>query len=87
MDRYPEHRFVSSFAQQYKWLVQLYHPVFERVRQKVLEGKFYPIGGSWVENDANMASDVALARQLIFGQRCFESRFGLRNRGVAWLLD
>ncbi|KAI0287851.1 glycoside hydrolase family 38 protein [Russula brevipes] len=86
MERYPEHRFVSSSAQQYKWLEQLYPPLFERVRQKVLEGKFYPIGGSWVENDANMPSGEALARQLTYGQRYFESRFGLRSR-VAWLPD
>ena len=86
MDRYPEHRFASSSAQQYKWLEQLYPPLFERVREKVLAGKFYPIGGSWVENDANMPSGEALSRQLIFGQRYFESRFGLRSR-VAWLPD
>lgn len=86
MDRYPEHRFGSSSAQQYKWLEQLYPPLFERVRQKVLEGKFYPIGGSWVENDANMPSGEALARQLIYGQRYFESRFGMRSR-VGWLPD
>ena len=86
MDRYPEHRFASSSAQQYKWLEQLYPPLFERVREKVLAGKFYPIGGSWVENDANMPSGEALSRQLIFGQRYFESRFGLRSH-VAWLPD
>ncbi|KAH9037516.1 glycoside hydrolase family 38 protein [Lactarius pseudohatsudake] len=86
MDRYPEHRFACSSAQQFKWLEQLYPPLFERVREKVLEGKFYPIGGSWVENDANMPSGEALSRQLIFGQRYFESRFGKRSR-VAWLPD
>ncbi|KAI9449033.1 glycosyl hydrolases family 38 N-terminal domain-containing protein [Lactarius psammicola] len=86
MDRYPEHRFACSSAQQFKWLEQLYPPLFERVREKVLEGKFYPIGGSWVENDANMPSGEALSRQLIFGQRYFESRFGRRSR-VAWLPD
>ncbi|KAF8259316.1 glycosyl hydrolases family 38 N-terminal domain-containing protein [Lactarius quietus] len=86
MDRYPEHRFACSSAQQFKWLEQLYPPLFERVREKVVSGQFYPIGGSWVENDANMPSGEALARQLIFGQRYFESRFGKRSR-VAWLPD
>jgi alpha-mannosidase len=33
-----------------------------------------------------MPSGEALARQLIFGQRYFESRFGMRSR-VAWLPD
>ncbi|KAH9970022.1 glycosyl hydrolases family 38 N-terminal domain-containing protein [Lactifluus volemus] len=83
MERYPEHRFASSSAQQYKWLEQLYPPL---LREMVRAGKFCPIGGSWVENDANMPSGEALARQLIFGQRYFESRFGMRSR-VAWLPD
>jgi Glycosyl hydrolases family 38 N-terminal domain len=83
MERYPEHRFASSSAQQYKWLEQLYPPL---LREMGRAGKFCPIGGSWVENDANMPSGEALARQLIFGQRYFESRFGMRSR-VEWLPD
>ena len=43
----------------------------------MLEGMFHPIGGSWVENDANMPSGEALARQLFVGKRHFESRFGI----------
>ncbi|KAI0032015.1 glycoside hydrolase family 38 protein [Vararia minispora EC-137] len=86
MDRYPEHRFACSQAQQYKWLEQLYPPLFERVKEKVLAGKFHPVGGSWVENDANMPSGEALSRQFIFGQRYFESRFGMRCE-TAWLPD
>ncbi|KAK7464842.1 Glycoside hydrolase, 38 vacuolar alpha mannosidase [Stygiomarasmius scandens] len=86
MDRYPEHRFSCSQAQQYKWLEQLYPPLFERVKEKVLEGKFHPVGGSWVENDSNMPSGEALVRQFVFGQRFFESRFGKRCE-TAWLPD
>ncbi|KAI0632608.1 glycosyl hydrolases family 38 N-terminal domain-containing protein [Trametes polyzona] len=86
MDRFPEHRFTCSQAQQYKWLEQLYPPLFERVKEKIQEGKFHPVGGSWVENDSNMPSGEALARQFIFGQRYFESRFGVRCK-TAWLPD
>ncbi|KZV60805.1 glycoside hydrolase family 38 protein [Peniophora sp. CONT] len=86
MDRYPEHRFACSQAQQYKWLEQLYPPLYEKVKEKVLDGRFHPIGGSWVENDANMPSGEALVRQFTFGQRYFESRFGQRCR-TAWLPD
>lgn len=108
MERYPEHRFVASQAQQYKWLEQvksflfppachtllnyqfpfhkLYPPLFERVKAKVQSGQFHLIGGSWVENDTNMPSGEALARQMIFGQRYFESRFGKRC-DTAWLPD
>jgi alpha-mannosidase len=86
MERYPEHRFTCSSAQQYKWLEQLYPPLFDRVKEKVLQGKFHTIGGSWVENDSNMPSGEALIRQFLFGQRYFESRFGKRC-DTAWLPD
>ncbi|KAH8115672.1 glycoside hydrolase family 38 protein [Phellopilus nigrolimitatus] len=86
MERYPEHRFTCSQAQQFKWLEQLYPPLFERVKEKILSGQFHPVGGSWVENDCNMPSGEALARQMIFGQRYFQSRFGIRCE-TAWLPD
>ena len=60
--------------------------MFERVKAKILEGKFHPVGGSWVENDANMPSGEGLARQFILGQRFFQSRFGIRCK-TAWLPD
>ncbi|KAH9926632.1 glycoside hydrolase family 38 protein [Epithele typhae] len=86
MERFPEHRFTCSQAQQFKWLEQQYPPLFKRIKDKVAEGKFHVVGGSWVENDSNMPSGEALARQFIFGQRYFESRFGIRCN-TAWLPD
>lgn len=66
--------------------LKLYPPLFERVKAKVQSGQFHLIGGSWVENDSNMPSGEALARQMIFGQRYFQSRFGKRC-DTAWLPD
>jgi len=86
LERYPEHRFVASQAQQFKWLEQLYPSVFDRVKSKVKEGSFQPIGGSWVEHDTNMPSGESLVRQFIYGQRYFESRFGSRCT-TFWLPD
>jgi alpha-mannosidase len=56
MDRYPEHRFTCSQAQQYKWLKRYYPYVFDRVKEKIKQGTFQPVGGSWVEHDTNMPS-------------------------------
>ncbi|EGN94808.1 glycoside hydrolase family 38 protein [Serpula lacrymans var. lacrymans S7.3] len=86
MERYPEHRFACSQAQQFKWLEQQYPPLFERVREKVKSGQFHLIGGAWVENDGNMPSGEALVRQFLYGQKYFESRFGKRCE-TAWLPD
>ncbi|KAF8512088.1 glycoside hydrolase family 38 protein [Hysterangium stoloniferum] len=86
MERYPEHRFACSSAQQYKWLEQLYPPLFTRVKEKIVSGQFHPVGGQWLESDGNMPSGEAFARQFIFGQRYFQSRFGVRCE-TAWLPD
>jgi alpha-mannosidase len=86
LDRYPEHRFVASQAQQYKWLEQDYPSLFDRVKAKVKKGTFHPIGGSWVEHDTNMPSGESLVRQFIHGQRFFESHFGERCT-TFWLPD
>ncbi|EJD05282.1 glycoside hydrolase family 38 protein [Fomitiporia mediterranea MF3/22] len=86
MNRYPEHRFAASSAQQYKWLEQLYPKAFENVKAKIKSGQFHIVGGSWVENDGNMPSGEGLIRQFLFGQRYFESRFGVRCE-TAWLPD
>ena len=86
MDRYPEHRFTCSQAQQFKWLKQYYPTVFDRVKRWVRKGHFQPIGGSWVEHDTNMPSGESLVRQFLYGQRFFESHFGNRCT-TFWLPD
>ncbi|WWD21813.1 hypothetical protein CI109_106301 [Kwoniella shandongensis] len=79
MDRYPEHRFAATQAQQYKWVEQLYPQLFSRIKERVSTGHFQPVGCTWVEMDVNMPSGEALCRQFLYGQRYFESRFGIRS--------
>ncbi|KAJ9142052.1 Alpha-mannosidase [Pleurostoma richardsiae] len=86
MEQYPELNFACSQAQQYKWLKELYPYVFDRVKAKVKSGQFHPIGGSWVEHDTNMPSGESLVRQFLYGQRFFESHFGIRCQ-TFWLPD
>ncbi|TKA51106.1 hypothetical protein B0A53_05892 [Rhodotorula sp. CCFEE 5036] len=86
MERYPEHRFVASQAQQFKWLEQEYPQLFKKVKAKVVDGQFLPIGGMWVESDQLLPSGESLARQFLYGQRYFKSRFGQYCR-VFWLPD
>ncbi|WWD20554.1 hypothetical protein CI109_105030 [Kwoniella shandongensis] len=79
IDRYPEHRFSATQAQQFKWLEELYPTLFQRLKEKVSEGTFQPLGATWVEMDTNMPSGEALVRQFLYGQRYYESRFGFRS--------
>ncbi|KAJ1968364.1 Glycoside hydrolase, 38 vacuolar alpha mannosidase, partial [Dimargaris verticillata] len=86
LEQYPEFTFAASQAQQFKWLKELYPEVFQQVQAKAQEGRFIPIGGTWVEMDCNMPSGEALVRQFMFGQRFFEKHFGKRCK-VFWLPD
>ncbi|KAJ6546194.1 glycoside hydrolase family 38 protein [Mycena vulgaris] len=86
MERYGEHRFACSQAQQFKWLEQQYPTLFTRLSEQVRAGKFHPIGGAWVEHDANLPSGEALVRQLLLGQRYFQAKFGVRCE-TGWLPD
>ncbi|KAJ3105673.1 Glycoside hydrolase, 38 vacuolar alpha mannosidase [Phlyctochytrium bullatum] len=70
----PKLQFVASQAQQFEWVERDYPDVFERMLARAKEGKFLPIGGTWVEMDTNVPTGEALVRQFLYGQRYFESR-------------
>jgi alpha-mannosidase len=86
IDRYPDFHFNQSSAQVYSWMEQDDPPLFEKIRTQVKAGRWEPIGGMWVEPDGNLLSGESWVRQLLFGQRYFESRFG-RRVNVTWLPD
>ena len=60
--------------------------IFERVKKRVEEGRWEPVGGSWVESDCQIPSGESMVRQMLYGQRYFQKHFGHRSR-VAWLPD
>ena len=86
MDVYPEYRFVCSQAAQYEWMEQQYPALFERISERVARGQWQPVGAMWVEADMNLPSGESLVRQMVYGQRYFESRFGARCKEV-WIPD
>jgi alpha-mannosidase len=86
LDRYSEFRFNQSSAQIYE-LVETDDPdLFEHVRAKIAAGVWEPIGGMWVEPDANMTAGESLVRQLLYGQRYFAEKFGFTH-SVCWMPD
>lgn len=70
---------VSGLLLMAEWVEELYPGLFERIKSKVSEGLFQPLGATWVEMDTNMPSGEALIRQFLYGQRFYESRFGFRS--------
>ncbi|WP_448721406.1 alpha-mannosidase [Microbacterium natoriense] len=86
LEEQPAFQYGMSSAQQYAWLKEHRPEVYARVKAAVAEGRFLPLGGMWVESDTVMPSGESLVRQFQYGQRFFESEFGIRSKGV-WLPD
>jgi alpha-mannosidase len=84
MAKYPDMHFAASSAQYYVWLEQRDPKLLARIQALAREGRWHPVGGWWVESDANIPSGESLVRQALYGQRTYMRLFGRPSR-VAWL--
>ena len=86
MDSDPDYKFVCSQAQQYAWIEEDHpHPLPTASSRRPLPGSGCR-SGMWVEPDMNLPSGESIVRQIVQGQRYFESRFGRRCSEV-WIPD
>ena len=86
MDEDPDFTYAMSSAQQYEWLEDEHPDLFERMKARIAEGRFIPVGGMWVESDNMIPSGESLVRQITFGRRYFKEHLGVAPRGI-WLPD
>jgi alpha-mannosidase len=82
----PELVFAFSQAQQHEWLREHQPELFGRLREAVAAGTVVPVGGMWVESDANLPGGEAMVRQLVHGKRFFLEHYGVETDEV-WLPD
>lgn len=85
MDKYPDLTFIQSASIYYEWIKEDAPQLFERIRQKVKEGK-WQLAASYVESDTNVTSGESLARQLLYSQRFYLQNFS-KIAEVYWLPD
>ena len=86
MDEDPDFTYAMSSAQQYEWLEDEHPDLFERMKARIAEGRFIPVGGMWVESDNMIPAGESLIRQITFGKRYFKEHLGVNPRGI-WLPD
>ena len=86
MDRYPEYRFVVSQAQHLAWMRDHYPDLWERMKERIAEGRLEPTGSMWVESDCNIPSGESLVRQIFYGKQFYRREFGIETEDV-WLPD
>lgn len=68
------------------WLEQDHPQLFQQLQAAVAAGHVAPVGGMWVEPDANLTGAESVCRQLVLGSRFFRERFGVRCTQL-WLPD
>ncbi|MBR6565664.1 MAG: hypothetical protein IKK79_02515, partial [Spirochaetaceae bacterium] len=68
--------FTSACASYYKWLARTEPEMFERIKEKVKEGRWSVTGGMWVQPDCNIPSGEAFARHFLYSQKFFKENFG-----------
>jgi alpha-mannosidase len=93
MEQFPEFCFSQSQPQLYDYVRQDHPSLFEKIKQRVGEGRWEPLGGMWVEADCNITGGESLVRQFLLGRDFYREHFGTGRDGeasdapVLWLPD
>jgi alpha-mannosidase len=83
---FPELIFCHSTPALYQWIEQNCPELFAIIQAKVQQGTWELVGGMWIEPEMNLISGESIARQLLYGQRYYQDKFGQTTQ-VAWLPD
>jgi alpha-mannosidase len=86
LEDYPEYKFSFSQAVQHDWVREMRPDLYAQMKKRVREGRIVPVGGMWVEPDANLPSGESLIRQMLIGQGWFEREYGIRCNEI-WIPD
>ncbi|WP_432561229.1 alpha-mannosidase [Kineococcus sp. SYSU DK003] len=86
MDVHPSFVYAMSSAQQFAWIAEHRPEVHEKVKERIAEGRFVPVGSMWVESDTNMVGSEAMVRQFLEGKQFFAREYGVDTQ-EAWLPD
>ncbi|HKB78677.1 MAG TPA: glycoside hydrolase family 38 C-terminal domain-containing protein [Thermoanaerobaculia bacterium] len=75
-EKYPDYIFNFSGANRYR-LMKEYDPAdYERMRQYVRAGRWFPAGSSMEESDVNSPSAESIMRQVLYGNHFFRAELG-----------
>jgi len=66
MDDYPELTFTHSQVPTYEIVRKMDPGIFEKVQQRIAEGRWENAAGTWVEGDLNMADGESIARHMLY---------------------
>ncbi|MFD0960132.1 alpha-mannosidase [Paenibacillus chungangensis] len=86
MEQYPEYVFLQTQPQLYAYIKEDYPDIYEKMKERVKEGRWEAAGGMWLEADCNLTSGESLVRQILLGTRFLRDEFGVEC-DYLWLPD
>ena len=86
MERYPEYCYMQSQPYLYEMLKEEAPALYEKLKQRVKEGRWETEGGMFVEADTNMSSGESLIRQIALGKKFYKEEFNT-DTTILWLPD
>ncbi|NGZ74454.1 alpha-mannosidase [Saccharibacillus alkalitolerans] len=86
MEQFPEYVFLQTQPQLYEYIRRDYPELYERIAERVQEGRWEAGGAMWLEADCNLPSGESLVRQILHGTRFFREAFGTECTHL-WLPD
>jgi len=76
MEQFPEYVFMATQPQLYDDLERDYPQLIGQIEERIAEGRWEAKGAMWLESDCNVPSGESLVRQLLYGMRFFEQKYG-----------
>ena len=83
---FPDLTFCHTSPALYAWIEEHRPDLFTAIQEAVAAGRWEVVGGMWVEPEVNLVTGESLVRQLLYGQRYTQEKFGAIAK-VAWLPD
>ncbi len=83
---FPELIFCHTTPALYAWMEQHRPALFAQIQAQVAAGRWEALGGMWIEPELNLIDEESIVRQILYGQRYYQSKFGQISR-IAWLPD
>jgi len=71
MDEFPTFTFAQSQTSIYQIMKDYTPRLYEKVKQRIREGRWEVVANQWVESDKNMTSGESICRQLLYTKRFF----------------
>lgn len=78
-EKYPHYIFNFTGANRYRLMKEYYPSDFEKLKQYVAAGRWFPAGSSMEEGDVNSPNAESIFRQILYGNRFFRREFGVAS--------